>query len=47
MDTRRIVEHNINEHMQRNQHGGCAIMAMGQFTAKVVETGVDPYSLGR
>jgi hypothetical protein len=47
MDTRSIVVHNINEQMQRNQHGGCAMMAMGVFTAKVVKTGVDQYSLGR
>jgi hypothetical protein len=46
MDTRSIIAHNINEQMQRNQHGGCAIMAMGCFSAKVVKTGVDPYSLG-
>jgi hypothetical protein len=47
MDTRSIVAHNINEQMQRNQHNGCAMMAMGRFTAKAVETGVDPYSLER
>jgi hypothetical protein len=47
MDRRSIVAHNINKQMQRNQHGGCAMMAMGCFSAKVVETGVDPYSLGR
>jgi hypothetical protein len=29
METRSIVAHNINERMQRNQHGGCAMMAMG------------------
>ena len=47
MDTRSIVVHNINKQMQRNQHGGCAMMAMGCFSAKVVKTGVDPYRLGR
>jgi hypothetical protein len=47
MDTRSIVAHNINKKMQRNQHGGCAIMAMGRFSAEVVETGVDPYGLGQ
>jgi hypothetical protein len=47
MDTRSIVVHNINKQMQRNQHGGCAMMAMGHFSAEVVETGVDPYGLGR
>ncbi len=31
MDTRSIVAHNINERMQCNQHGGCAMMAMGRF----------------
>jgi hypothetical protein len=47
MDTRSIVAHNINEQMQRSQHSGCAMMAMGRFTAKVVKTGVDPYGPGR
>jgi hypothetical protein len=47
MDTQSVVAHNINERMQRNQHGGCAMMAMGRFLAEVVETGVDHYSLGR
>jgi hypothetical protein len=48
MDTWSIVEHNINVRMQQNQHGGCAMMAMGRFSAEVVETGVDHYSrLGR
>ncbi len=47
MDTRSIVAHNINERMQRNQHGGCAMMAMGRFSAEVVETGVDFSGLGR
>ncbi len=47
MNTQSVVAHNINERMQRNQHGGCAIMAMGQFLAEVVETGVDHYGLGR
>ncbi len=28
MDTRSIVAPNINEKMQRNQHSGCATMAM-------------------
>jgi hypothetical protein len=47
MDTWSIVAHNINEQMQRNQHGGCAMMAMGCFSAEVVETGVDHHGLGR
>jgi hypothetical protein len=29
METWSIVAHNINEQMQCNQHGGCAMMAMG------------------
>jgi hypothetical protein len=32
--------------MQQNQHGGCAMMAMGCFSAENLETGVDPYRLG-
>jgi hypothetical protein len=47
MDTRSVVAHNINEQMQRNQHGGCPMMAMGRFSAEVGETGVDHYGLGR
>jgi hypothetical protein len=47
MDTRSIVAHNINEQMQCNQHGGCAMMAMGRFSAEMVETVVDYYGLGR
>jgi hypothetical protein len=47
METRSIVAHNINERMQQNQHGGCAMMAMGRFSAEVVESGVDLYGLGR
>jgi hypothetical protein len=29
MDTRSIFFYNVNEQMQKNQHGGCAIMVMG------------------
>jgi hypothetical protein len=47
MDTRSVVAHNINEGMQQNQHGGCAMMVMGHFSAEVGETGVDHYGLGR
>ena len=47
MNTRSVVAHNINERMKRNQHGGCAMMAMGWFSAEVVETGVDHCGLGR
>ncbi len=46
METRSMVAHNINERLQRNQHGGCAMMAMGRFSANVVESRVDPYGLG-
>ncbi len=45
MDTRSIVAHNINEQMQRNQHGGCAMMAMGHFSAEVVEMGMNHHGL--
>ena len=34
MDTWSVVAHNINERMKRNQHGGCAMMAMGRFLQK-------------
>jgi hypothetical protein len=47
MVTRSIVAHDINEQMQRNQHGGCAMMVMGHFSAEVVETGMDHHGLGR
>ncbi len=42
-----MVVYNVNMHMQRNQHGGCAMMAIGRFFSEVSETGVDPYKLGR
>jgi hypothetical protein len=47
MESRSVVAYNINKRMQQNQHGGCAMMAMGRFSAEVLETGVDPYGLGR
>jgi hypothetical protein len=47
METWSIVAHNINERMQRNQLGGCAMMAMGCFSAEVIESGVNPSGLGR
>ncbi len=47
METRSVVAYNINKQMQGNQHGGCAMMAIGCFSAEVFETGVDPYGLGR
>jgi hypothetical protein len=46
METRSVVAYNINKWMQHNQHGGCAMMAMGRFSAEVFETEVDPYGLG-
>ncbi len=46
MDTRSIVAHNVNERMQQNQHGGCAMMAMGRFSAEVVELGINLTGLG-
>jgi hypothetical protein len=47
MENRSVVAYNVNERMQRNQHGGCARMAIRQFSSEVSETGVDPYKLGR
>jgi hypothetical protein len=46
METQSIIAHNINEWMQQNQHGGCAMMAMGRFSAEVMESGVNPSGLG-
>ncbi len=45
MKTRSIVAHNVNEQMQWNQYGRCAMVAMGPFSPVVIETGVDPYGL--
>jgi hypothetical protein len=47
METWSIIAHKINEQMQLNQHGGCAMMAMVRFFAKVVESVVNPYGLSR
>ncbi len=48
IENRSVVAYNVNKRMQRNQHGRCAMMAIGQFSSEVFETGVDPYSkLGR
>jgi hypothetical protein len=47
METRSIVTHNINEQMQPNQYGGCAMMAIGCCSTEVIKTRVDPYRLGR
>jgi hypothetical protein len=46
MESRSVVTYNINKKMQQNQHGGCAVMAIGCFSAEVLETGVDQYGLG-
>jgi hypothetical protein len=46
MESRSVVAYNINKQMQQNQHSRCAMMAMGRFSAEVLETGVDPYGLG-
>ena len=46
MENRSVVAYNINECMQWNQHGGCAMMAMGQFSSEVSKTGIDAYKLG-
>jgi hypothetical protein len=45
-ETRSLVAHNVNERMQQNQYGGCAMMVMGRVSAEVIKTGVDPYRLG-
>jgi hypothetical protein len=47
MQNKSIVADNVNEWMQRNQYGGCDMMAMGRFSAEVFKTGVDPYGLGQ
>jgi hypothetical protein len=47
METRSIVAYNFDKWMQQNQHGGCTMMAMGSFSAEVLEAGVNPYGLGR
>ncbi len=47
MENRSIVAYHVNKQMQQNQHGGCAMMAIGRFSSEVSETGVDPYKLGR
>jgi hypothetical protein len=34
METRSIVAHNLNERMQWNQYGRCAMMVMGHFSSE-------------
>jgi hypothetical protein len=46
-ETRSVVTHNVNERIQQNQFGGCAMMAMGTMSPKVVKSGVDFTGLGR
>ncbi len=46
MEIRSIVAHNVNKQMQQNWHGGCAMMAMGCFSAQVADSGADPSDLG-
>jgi exonuclease III len=46
-ETRSVVAHNINERMQPNQFGGCAMMAMNTISSEVIDTGVDIMGLGR
>jgi hypothetical protein len=46
METRSIDAHSVDEQMQWNQYGGCAMMALGCFSAEIIKTGVDPYGLG-
>ena len=46
-DTRSVVAHNINERMQPNQFGGCAMMAFNTISSEVIDTGVDITGLGR
>ncbi len=46
IESRSVVAYNINKQMQQNQHGGCAMMAIGHFSAEILETGVNPYGLG-
>jgi hypothetical protein len=48
METRIILAHNMSKQMQRNQHGRCAMIEMGQLSEQdVVETGVGPYGQGQ
>ena len=47
MENRSVVAYNVNECMQRNQHGGHAMMAIGRFSSEFSETGIDPYKLRR
>jgi hypothetical protein len=46
-ETRSVVAHNTNEHMRPNQYGGCAMMALGTLSPKVINSGIDSTSLGR
>jgi hypothetical protein len=46
-ETRSEVAHNTNEHMRPNQHGRCAMMALGTLSPEVVNSGIDSTGLGR
>ena len=46
-ETRSVVAHNINERMQPNQFGGCAMMAISTIAPEVIDTGVNVTGLGR
>ncbi len=46
-ETRSVVAHNTNEPMRLNQYGGCAMMALGTLSPKVVNSGIDSTNLGR
>ncbi len=35
MENRSMVAYNVNKGMQRNQHDGCAVMAIGRFSSEV------------
>jgi hypothetical protein len=47
IETRSVVAHNINQRIQQNQFGGCAMMAMETMSPKVVDSGVDFTCLDR
>ena len=40
MENRSVVAYNVNKRMQRNQHDGCAMMAIGKFSSEVSKTGL-------
>ncbi len=46
-ERRSAVAHNTNERMRPNWYGGCAMMALGTLSPKVVVFGIDFTRLGR